>query len=263
MPPVSFLDVIPLRIFFVITTIGLILAIESGFHIGAWRRKKASSEKDAPVGAVVAATLGLVGFILAMTFSFAVSRFERRQEAFLSELNAIGTCYLRADFLSEPQRKETKLALREYVDVRAKASEHQTIPQGIVLSEELHTKLWATLSSLAQNELNSLSVNLYIESLNELIDLHEQRLMAGLHLRIPKILWLVLFIISLLGMGEIGYHTGLTGSARTPASLGLAIAFALLLYLVADLDRPHEGSLRVNQSAMRELGQRFRSKSAP
>jgi hypothetical protein len=59
-------------------------------------------------------------------------------------------------------------------------------------------------------------------------------------------------------MGEIGYQTALAGSARTPVSLGLVLAFAILLSLVADLDRPYEGRLRVNQRAMEELRQRTR-----
>jgi hypothetical protein len=238
-------------------TIGLALAIEGGFRLGTWRRKQTTSERDSPVGAVVAATLGLVGFILAMTFGFAVSRFEGRQAAFLGELNAIGTTYLRADFLPEPQQERSKLALREYVDVRVKAVELRSITRGIALSEELHSKLWSILTSLGPSDLNSISVTLYTQSLNELIDLHEQRIMAGMHQRIPQILWLVLFIISLLGMAEIGYQTALAGSTRTPVSLGLVIAFALLLYLIADLDRPLEGSLRMSQAAMRELREKL------
>lgn len=252
MPAVSFLDTIPLPAFLVMATFGLALAIEGGFRLGTWRRKQTTSERDSPVGAVVAATLGLVGFILAMTFGFAVSRFEGRQAAFLGELNAIGTTYLRADFLPEPQRQGSKEALREYVDVRVKAVEQNSIPQGIALSEKLHSRLWSTLTSLGPSHLNSISVTLYTQSLNELIDLHEQRIMAGAYQRIPRILWLVLLIISLLGMGEIGYQTALAGSTRTPVSLGLVLAFALLLYLIADLDRPLEGSLRINQGAMRE-----------
>jgi hypothetical protein len=105
-----------------------------------------------------------------------------------------------------------------------------------------------------------MSVALYTQSLNELIDLHEQRVMAGVRLRIPQTLWLVLLLISLLGMGEIGYQTALAGSARTPVSLGLVIAFALLLYLIADLDRPLEGSLRINQTAMNDLRERLRTR---
>ena len=137
---------------------------------------------------------------------------------------------------------------------------HQTIEQGIALSEEIHSKLWSTLTALGPADLNSMSVALYTQSLNELIDLHEERVMAGVRLRIPQTLWLVLLLISLLGMGEIGYQTALAGSARTPVSLGLVIAFSLLLYLIADLDRPLEGSLRINQTAMNDLWERLRTR---
>jgi hypothetical protein len=262
MSGVPLLDQIPLPLFLVIATGYLYLGIEGGFRLGARRLRQTVHEKEAPVGAVVAATLGLVGFILAMTFSFAVSRFEGRQEAFLGELNAIGTTYLRADFLPEPQREQTKQFLIEYVDVRVRAVELKRIAEGIQLSEELHEKLWSTLISLVPTDLNSVSVALFIQTLNELFDLHEQRVIAGSQLRIPSVLWLVLLIISLLGMGEIGYQTALSGSPRTPVSLGLVIAFALLLCLVADLDRPLEGTLRINQSAMKELRQRLEP-SAP
>lgn len=258
MPVVSFLDPISLPGFFVVTALGLVLAIEGGFRLGRWRRTRAASEKDSPVGAVVAATLGLVGFILAMTFSFAVSRFEGRQEAYLRELNAIGTTYLRADFLPQPQREHTKQALREYVDIRASAVGEHSVAQGIAISEGLHSQLWSILTGLDPATLNSISVALYTQSLNEVVDLHEQRVMAGMRLRIPQSLWLVLFLISLLGMGEIGYQTALAGSTRSPVTLGLVIAFALLLYLIADLDRPLEGTLKINQTAMRELGERLR-----
>jgi hypothetical protein len=258
MPVLSFLDLIPLDAFLLVALLGLVVAIEGGFQLGLWRRTQRPLEKAAPVGAVVAATLGLVGFILGMTFSFAVSRFEARQEAYLAEINAIGTTYLRADFLPEPQREHTKQTLLDYVEVRASIVDYQSITEVLALSEEAHSKLWSTLTSIAPSHLNSMSVALYTQSLNELIDLHEQRLMAGVRLRIPQVLWVVLLLISLLGMGEIGYQTALAGSSRTPVTLGLVIAFALLLYLIADLDRPLEGSLRVNQAAMRELGNKLR-----
>ena len=257
MPGIPFLDHIPLPLFLLLATVGLSLAIEGGFRLGSWRLRQSAHEKDAPVGAVVAATLGLVGFILAMTFGFAVSRFEGRQEAFLGELNAIGTTYLRADLLPKPQREETKRLLREYVDVRVQAVERKRIIEGIALSEKLHEKLWSTLTSIDPITLNSVSVALFTYSLNELIDLHERRVIAGSRLRIPRPLWMILLIISLLGMGEIGYQTALARSTRTPVSLGLVLAFALLLYLVADLDRPLEGTLRINQGAMKELRQRL------
>ena len=68
--------------------------------------------------AIVGAILGLLAFMLAFTFSLAASRFEARRQGVLDEANAIGTTYLRARFLPQPQRDEAARLLREYVDVR-------------------------------------------------------------------------------------------------------------------------------------------------
>ncbi len=176
-----------------------------------------------------------------------------RQEALLGEVNAIGTTYLRADLLPELQREQSKHTLREYLDIRVNAVEDRSIKEGIDRSERLHTKLWSTVLSLSPSDRNSIGVSLYIQSLNQVIDLHEQRVMAGVRLRIPAVVWSTLLLISVLGLGELGYQTALTGSTRTPVSLGLVIAFALLLHLIADLDRPLEGNLRTSHIAIRDL----------
>ena len=56
MPSVPFLDHIPLPLFLLLATASLALAIEGGFRFGVARLRRAAHEKDAPVGAVVAAT---------------------------------------------------------------------------------------------------------------------------------------------------------------------------------------------------------------
>ena len=70
---------------------------------------------------MVAAVLALLAFLLTFTFGMAASRFEARRQVLLDEANAIGTAYLRAALLSDPQRAEIRKLLREYVDVRLEA----------------------------------------------------------------------------------------------------------------------------------------------
>jgi hypothetical protein len=85
------------------------------------------------------------------------------------------------------------------------------------------------------------------------MDLHTRRVVAASQLRIPTIIWIVLYSVALLGLTEMGYQTGVTGSARSPAFLGLVLSFAAVLWLIADLDRPREGTISVGQRAMQEL----------
>ena len=205
------------------------------------------------MGAVVGATLALLGFMLAITFGVAVSRFEMRTGAYLSEIDAISTAYLRADFLPEQTRNQILQNLREYIDVRIRTVESGDIQAGIKRSEEIHQLMWSSAVAAAQANQNSLPISLFVQSLNELIDIHSRRVITALWLRIPSTIWFVLYAIAFLGMGEIGYQTALAGSSRTPVSLALIIAFASILWLITDLDRPHEGILRINQRAMKDL----------
>ena len=94
---------------------------------------------------------------------------------------------------------------------------------------------------------------LFIQSLNELIDLHASRLMAAVRSRMPLAVWVVLFAVGLLAFFTIGYQAGLTTATRSPAVIVLALTFGAVIWLVADLDRPGEGFLRISQEPMVEV----------
>jgi hypothetical protein len=90
----------------------------------------------------------------------------------------------------------------------------------------------------------------FIQSLNETIDLNSKRIFAGLYSRIPAIVWIALFCLVLLGMGSIGYLSGLMATRRSPELLILATAFSIVLALIVALDRGYESWLRVDQQSI-------------
>lgn len=244
------LDVIPLGWFFVIATAAALLALEFGYRLGEWRHAHASGEKDAPIGAMVGAILGLLAFMLAFTFSLAASRFDARRMSILNEANAIGTTYLRARLLPEPQRSEIAKLLREYVDIRIHGVEEGTIAATVARSEELHEEIWTEAIAAAEKNPSSIMTGVFIQSLNEMIDLHATRILVGIRSRIPVSIWGGLFLLALIGMASMGYQAGLSATRRSPAMIFLALSFAGVIFLIVDLDRPHEGLLRVGQQAM-------------
>jgi predicted benzoate:H+ symporter BenE len=93
----------------------------------------------------------------------------------------------------------------------------------------------------------------YIESLNQVIDLHESRVFFGLYSRVPLALWLILAGLVVLGMVSLGYQAGLSATRRSLAMPIFALAFAGVLYLIVDLDRGYEGFLQISQQAMIDL----------
>jgi hypothetical protein len=251
MPGDTPLDAVPLWALFLLAFALILLAHESGFRLGRARRE--SKENDAPVGGMVAAQLGLLAFLLAFTFGIATSRFDRRREVLLDESNAIGTAYLRAAMLPEPHRTQVRQILREYVDLRIAATQGESMDHAIRRSEELHGRLWAEAVGAAEKDPRSVLIGLFVQAVNEVIDLHAKRVTAGLRSRIATTVWIVLFAVAVLSFAAMGYQGGLSGTRRTPAVLVVALTFAAVIWLVVDLDRPGQGMLRVSQQPMIDL----------
>jgi hypothetical protein len=256
------LDQLPLWGLFIATIAIVILAIEAGYRLGQYRRRRSDQEKDAPVGAIVAATLGLLAFMLAFTFGLAATRFDARRMVVLEESNAIGTANLRAGLLPEPNRSAIHELFKEYVDVRLEAVNPGATEQALTKSTALHRALWSQASDVAAQDNRSILTGVFVQSLNEVIDLHAKRVMLGLRNRIPELVWLVLYFMAVVSMTALGYQEGLSGSRRSLAVLALALTFSAVMLLIADLDRPHEGLLRVSQRAMLDLRESLKNADA-
>jgi len=247
------LDRLPLWGVLVATVALILLSIEAGYRLGSHRRRWSRNEDKSPLGEMVAATLGLVAFMLAFTFGLAASRFDVRRGLVLDEANAIGTTYLRTALIPEPHRSEAKKLLREYVELRVASLSEETITEGLARSRELQDRLWSGAAAAAEKSPNSIAVGLFIQSLNEVIDLHAKRIALGMRYRIPGVIWAALYFVACVGMAVMGYHSGLAGSGRSLAVLAVVLTFSAVMVLIADLDRPHQGLLQVDQTAMIDL----------
>ncbi len=231
----------------------IILAITVGYVIGA--RVKALLQKEvAPIGAVVAAILGLLAFTLGFTFNIAASRFETRRQLVLDEANALGTLYLRSQLIAPELGSQAAPLIRQYVEIRANiASQPEQLAVALTKSTDLHTKLWEIAKQLAQSSPHSPIAALFVEVLNQVIDLHSSRVTVALGYRVPPSIWLMLALIAGIAMIGVGYQFGAVGSLNKVATVILAIAFSAVVMLIADLDHPYEGLLRISQKPMHDL----------
>ncbi len=254
------LDSYPLWLLFIVTVVIVSIAVEVGYQLGHYRRKHAP-ELDMPVSAMVAAMLGLLAFMLAFTFGMAASRYDERRNAVLEDANAIGTTYLRAALLKDPERTEVRRILREYVEVRLSNLNQEQIGQALSKSTELQNQLWSHAAAIAEQDTHSIVTGLFIQSLNGMIDLHAKRVMIGLRSRIPAVVWFALCFVALLTMTTTGFHEGIAGSRRSLASFAVVVAFSVILFLIFDLDRPLEGLVRVSQQSLQDLQESMKSQA--
>ena len=230
--------------------VAMLVSYEIGFRFGGRVHKR--TDASASLGPMVGGLLGMLAFVLAMTFSMAASQHDLRRKSVLEEANAVGTAYLRSDLLDPQYRTEVRKLLREYVDVRLDAATGGDVHAAIVRSVEIHGLLWAQVSAAALAA-PSTNTALMVQSTNDVIDMHEKRVTAGLRYRIPGTVWIALSAIAILTMIVLGVQSSLAGRAGLVAVVPLSLAFAALIVLVVDLDRPETGMITVNQQAMVNL----------
>jgi hypothetical protein len=124
----------------------LLLAVEAGVRAGTRARAQRKGEGTADLGTIQGAVLGLLGLLLAFTYSLAAGRQDARRGLLVREANAIGTAYLRAGLLPEPRRGELRAILRQYVDSRIAPDDVVRDPvrlaEAVQRSERVLQTLW-------------------------------------------------------------------------------------------------------------------------
>ncbi len=218
------------------------LTAEIGYRIGKYRNRSVSSPDAIQTSGIVGPVIALVAFLLAFSFGLASSHFAARKQLIIQEANAIGTAFLRADLLPEQQEQNTKALLREYLNVRldsVRAKDQAAVEETMNRSERIQNQLWSQAVALKKDHSDAIMRALFIESINEVIDLHTKRVSATFGNRIPKGIRLTLFFIAMVSILLRGYTDGLMGKVRSMfGATMLILAFTAVLVLILDLDRP-------------------------
>jgi hypothetical protein len=208
-----------------------------------------------PFAALQAALLGVVGLILAFGLALAVGRYESRRAAVVEDANAIGTTYLRAQTLAEPVRTRSLELLARYTDTSIRLSD--TIPNSaaaddaVADGQELQRELWALAGQALDAAPTASAPRLYVETLNEMIDMQTVRV-AALSNRVPGAVLALEVVGAAVALGLLAFYLAIVG--RGVVTVVLAAALVTMLLLVTfDLDRPTRGVIRVPDTPLTNL----------
>jgi ABC-type nitrate/sulfonate/bicarbonate transport system substrate-binding protein len=254
------LDTIPLWVMFASMTLIVLLAIELGRWLGRRSHREVEADSVRPVATLVGAVLGMMAFVIALTFGSATNRFDARKTALLEDVTAIQTAYLRASLLQEPHRTTVRSLLRDYVQVRAGIVHAYGDQQRLQLVQRrataLQKNMWSHVEAMVAADANTRLHAFFAAALNDVFNLHTKRVVLGAHYRIPGFLWWALIVASCVAMVAVGFQFGIGGRRRIlTAHVALALTFALVMVLAFDLDRAGEGMIAVNQQPMIDLYQ--------
>lgn len=215
-----------------------------GRRIGIASKDKDGKEPAA--GAVDAAVYGLLGLLIAFTFSGAAARFEARRHLIVEEANAIGTAYLRLDLLPSDAQAALKEKFRQYLDTRLKAyqklSDIEAAKAEYRVSQILQSEIWAESIAASKAVFPQPAAMLLLPALNQMIDITTTRIVA-MRNHPPSIIFIMLIALALLSALLAGYN--MAGSKSRIHMLVFAAILAITVYVILDLEYPRLGLIQI------------------
>ena len=230
-------------------------------HIGVRYRKrmmKLDEGLSQDLDLIVAATLTLLGLIIGFSFSMATNRYDQRKNYEEAEANAIGTEYVRADLLPPDAAARVHVLLKQYLDERVnfyKVRRADVLQQVNMRTGKLQNDLWAAVRAPAGVQPTPIMA-LAVSGMNDVLN-SQGYTQAIWWNRIPIGAWLLMLIIALCANLMMGYasHRPEGGSFRL---LFLPFILASAFFLIADIDSPRKGVIRVSPQNLISLQQSWK-----
>jgi hypothetical protein len=230
--------------------IGMLALSEIGRRIGTTSLAR-DPEGLKGTGSAAAAVFGLLGLLIAFTFSGAASRFEARRHLITEEANAIGTAYLRLDLLPRDAQPELRTLFRRYVELRADTYRQSTLAQRnkqLAEASALQGRIWSHAVAASQQPGVPVQVmTLLLPALNEMIDVTTTRATASEN-HPPLIIFVLLAALSLIGALLVGYDLAPNRARSWLHPTLFAFMMSLAVYVIIDLEYPRQGFIRVDQA---------------
>ena len=233
---------------FVALFVALLVCLEVGRRSGR-RAFGSTGAHPSGLGTVEAVTFGLLGLLLAFTFSGAAERLDTRRRQIVDEANALGTAWLRLDVLPASAQPTLRDAFRKYTDSRI--SVYRTFSESgleaaqaeYARSSALQQEIW-TQAVAASRDTPPAAVVL-LPALNEVFDITTTRL-AATQMHPPPIVYVVLALISLVCAFLVGYEMGATEVASRAHMIVLAFVLSFTFYVILDFEYPRLGFIRID-----------------
>ncbi|BEU25878.1 hypothetical protein [Paraburkholderia sp. 22B1P] len=198
-------------------------------------------------------TLTLLALLIGFSLSMAVNRYDTRKNLEEGEANAIGTEYVRADLADAQTSAAMKSLLVRYVKVRlADFRTRDPVELTRINSEtaDLQAQLWQLATQVAKDKPTPISA-IIATGMNDVLNSQDYSEAARIN-HIPIGAWALMILIGLFGCVIQGY--GAKGSLRWGFLITiLPVTVALSLTLIADIDSPRGGIIKVQPQNLTRL----------
>ncbi len=229
---------------------GVLACLRIGWKIGQRRLRLAGEDGQAGLGALEGAVFGLMGLLIAFTFTGAATRFHERRDLVTQHVNAIGTAWLRLDLLDPSSRERARMGFRRYVDglieLTQDAGNESAAKSTADRLAVIQGEIWATLIDGVRGDKPSPPPQVVLlPPTNEMFDLTTTRLMAARQ-HPPIAVFLLLGVLVLVSSLLAGFGMAKAGSQSPVHLFGFAAIMALSIYLILDIEYPRLGLVKID-----------------
>jgi hypothetical protein len=238
----------------VLSLVVLWLSVRMGVYFRKRRRSLEENERE-DFGIIMAAILTLLGLIIGFSFSMAISRYDQRKNLEESETNAIGTEYVRAGLLPAADAARVRVLLRNYLDQRVlfyMTRDDSQLGQIDAATAQLETDLWSAVQAPATAQPTPM-VAIAVTGMNDVLN-SKGYTQAAWWNRIPSAAWGLMVVIAICCNLLIGYGAR-RGEAKAILLLVLPLIVSISFFLIADIDSPRGGIVRVRPQNLVSLSQ--------
>lgn len=236
----------------------LALSARLGVFFGKrWRLPEGAVRDDFSI--IQGATLTLLGLIIGFTFSMALNRYDQRKNLEEEEANAIGTEYLRAGLLPPADAAKVRPLLITYIDQRIAFYEARGGDDFVKIGAQtakLQADLWSAVQTPAVAQ-PSATVALAVAGMNDVLNSQGYTQAAWLN-RIPVAAWGLMAMIAIFANGLVGFGAR-DAQRESILLLILPLVVAIAFFLIADIDSPRGGPIRVHPENLINLAASLRA----
>lgn len=230
--------------------VGVVLCLMLGRRIGLRAIARDGIAGTPNIGSLEAAVFGLLGLLIAFTFSGALSRFDVRRVQAVDEANAIGTAYLRIDLLPASAQPALRESFRNYVDARMatyrKLPDVEAAGRELARSQQLQSEIWArAVAAVRLPESRPESELLVLPALNQMFDITTVRVTAT-QIHPPLIIYAMLVGLAFVSALLAGYQSAGEKGYDWVHKIGFASIVALTVYVILDIEYPRLGFVRLD-----------------
>ncbi len=232
------------------------LVLWSAEQVGGSLHRRQKDLEDAAhkdLDVILAATLTLLGLIIGFTFSMAVNRYDQRKNYEEAEANAIGTEYVRAGLLPASQASRVRELLMNYVHQRVlyyTTRNERELDRVNAATARLQSDLWSVVQVCAEAQPTPVMA-VVVAGMNDVLN-SQGYTQAAWWNRIPLAAWVLMGAIAICCTLLLGF-TSQRCDGKSTRSLILPLIVSISFFLIADLDAPRGGVIRVRPQNLMTL----------